>query len=275
MPIIGPLWRRAPAWRLCLVSAVVFTGLAAMFPPSIPHLLWQQGPLGVADEPPAHYKSLPTMPPTNKGTIHLPPPDAGRQGMVPVAGRTLPLPTGVWHELALARYAGPDGAQVIVLDRVEANHLTGLIISTAPIAQSPSAGPVGIPPPCVDPERIAGYIVPEPPDASPLTHECWAIIPADMREVATGNRSPEVVQRALTRLGSMNIAVADHMLVVRTMSAGDDGWLLTEILLPADRPGSAKRVQDWAARFFTAIQKGFAHTLTAADLPPSVARDPT
>lgn len=273
MPVIGPLWRRAPAWRLCLVSAVVFTGLAAMFPPAVPHLPWLHGRPNAAD-PLAHYTSLPAAPVADKGVIHLPPLDAGRQGIVPVAGRSLPLPAGVWHELALARYVGADPVQLTVLDRVEANRLTGLIVSTAPLAQSPSAGPVYTPLPCANPSRIAGHIMPPQPNDSPLTHECWALAQADMRQLATAKDTSDLMQRAMARLGSMNIAVADSMLVVSTMSSDDNGWLMNDIFLPADRPGAAKRVQDWAARFFPAIQKGFDRTLTSADLPPSVIRDP-
>ena len=108
MSLIGRLWRRAPAWRFCLITAVAFTGLAAMFPPAIPHLPVFHRHHPGADKPAdvAHYNALsaaaPTVP-TDTGMIHMPPLDAGRSGIVPVAGRLLPLPAGVWHELALAR----------------------------------------------------------------------------------------------------------------------------------------------------------------------------
>ncbi|WP_419729886.1 hypothetical protein [Lichenicola sp.] len=273
MPVIGPLWRRAPAWRLCLVSAVAFTGLAAMFPPAIPH--WQFLHQGArTTDPSAHYAALPARATGDTGMLRLPPMDAGRQGIVPAAGRLLPLPTGTWHELALAREPGPETVQITVLDRIDGNHLTGLIISTAPIPQSPSAGLVGEPPSCSNPDRIAGHIMQAQPGDSPLTHECWSLTLADMHRLANDKRASELTQAVVSQLGSMNIAMPVNMLVVATMSSDDNGWMLNRIFLPSERPGAAKRVQDWAVKFFPAIQKGFARTLTAADLPPSVTRDP-
>ncbi len=41
MSVIGRLWRRAPAWRMCVGVALAGTALAAMFPPAWQHPAWQ------------------------------------------------------------------------------------------------------------------------------------------------------------------------------------------------------------------------------------------
>lgn len=283
MSLIRRLWRRAPAWRFCLITAVGFTGLAAMFPPAIPHLPIFHRPTAGPDKSAdvAHYNATAPAPPaapTDSGMIHMPPLDAGRSGIVPVAGRLLPLPAGVWHELALARVGGPEPTQLTVLDRIDGNHLVGLIVNVGPSPQIPSAGPVRLPAPCIDPARIAGHLTIAGPGDSPLTHQCWSLLPIDMKQAASDKSGSELLQRGMARLGELNIAVPDHMLMLSFFSSDDTGWLMTSLYLP-DHPGllpaGLHRIQDWAQRFSVPLQKGFTRTLTQADLTPAIIRDPT
>jgi len=275
MTVLGRLWRRAPAWRFCLVTAVACTGLAAMFPPSLPHMP-SLHPAGTAPggktAAAAQYRSQPAPVPDDHGLLHLPPPGPDRQGIIPYAGRQVPLPAGIWHELVIARAGGPEQQQVMLLDRIENSHLTGLVLLISPAPLSGAAGQVGLPPPCTDPGRLVGHITPALPGDSPLTHECWAITPADMRDMAT-HSSNEVLKRGLARLGEMHIAVPDQMLGVSFVRSNDAGWQVATMLLP-DRHLTPHRTEDWATRFAIPMHKGFDHTLTPADLPPAVARDP-
>lgn len=273
MSAIGRLWRRAPAWRLCLVTAIVCTGLAAMFPPGLPQLRWPGG-LSRHPDNPLHAmfnpKTVPT-PPRN-GLLTLPPPDPGRQGIIAYAGRLLPLPTGNWQELAVARADGADLEQAMLLDRVEGGRLTGMILALAPSALSGAAGPVDLPTVCNDPARLAGYVTPVLPGQSPLTHEFWAITSLDMQKKNEQSRD-DILPRGLQQLGALNVAVPDHMLAVVFVRSDETGWRETTIMTP-DRH-DLHRLTDWATRFAAVMHKGFDHTLSAADLKPSVARDPS
>ena len=276
MSVIGRLWRRAPAWRACVVTAVAFTGLAAMFPPAIPHLpplRWTKGgaPAGGAV---ARYRPQPPPAPPDDSIWHVLPPDTpAQQGIIHYAGRLLPLPTGSWQELMVARGGGTELRQAALFDRVSNNHLTGLLLVIAPGVMSGATGEVGVPPPCADPGRLAGSITPALPGQSPLTHECWAIAPVDMRAVAGAPVTEGLLPRGLARLGELHVAVPDRMLATTFMRSDDNGWQIATVLL-GDHGGPIRKLQDWAARFQVPMHKGFDGTLTAADLTPAVARDP-
>ncbi len=275
MSVIGRLWQRAPAWRACVVTAVAFTGLAAMFPPALPHLLplrlpgVQSGRADVA----ARYRPAPLPTPPDQGILHVPPADgASRQGIIHYAGRLLPLPAGAWQELVVGRGGGAEMQQATLFDRVVDNHLTGLVLVAAPGVMSGATGSVGLPPPCADPGRLAGAITPEQPGQNPLAHECWAITPVDMQATAA-HPLDDMMQRGLARLGELHVAVPDRMLATSFMRSDNGGWLLATVLLP-DRGGPIRKLEDWAARFQVPMHKGYDGTLVAADLTPAVVRDP-
>ncbi len=273
MSVIGRLWRRAPAWRACLITALAFTGLAAMFPPAIPHLPlhWAQGSgrgLTVA-----HYHPRPPPAASDDGISHVLPPDApGQQGIIHYAGRLLPLPAGTWQELAAGR-GGIEMRQATLFDRISNNHLTGLMLVVAPGVMSGATGTVGVPPSCTDPDQLAGAIAPVLPGQSPLTHECWAIRPVDMRAAAGTPATEGLLPRGLAQLGELHVAVPDRMLATTFMRSDDSGWRVVTVLF-GDHGGPVRKLQDWAARFQGALHKGYDGTLVAADLPPAVARDP-
>ncbi len=276
MSVIGRLWRRAPAWRACVVTAVAFTGLAAMFPPAMPRLpplRWAKagGPGGAAV---AHYRPQPLPAPPDDGIWHVLPPDTpGQQGIIHYAGRLLPLPAGSWHELAVARGGGAEMHQVTLLDRVSNNHLTGLMLVVAPGVMSGATGSVGIPAPCTDSAQLAGFIAPILLGQSPLTHECWAIAPVDMQAAAAAPATDGLLPHGLARLGELHIAVPDRMLATTFVRSDDGGWQVVTILL-GDHGGPIRKLQDWASRFRVPMHKGYDGTLVPADLPPAVAQDP-
>ncbi len=276
MSVIGRLWRRAPAWRACVVTAVVFTGMAAMFPPVVPHLpplRWGKGAEAMAGAVTAHFHpQSASAPPDNEAFWHVLPPDTpGQQGIIHYAGRLLPLPAGIWHELVVVR-AGAEPSQVALFDRVSNNHLTGLVLVAAPGVMSGATGTVGVPPICHDPDQLAGSVAPVLPGQSPLTHECWAIAPMDMRAVAAAP-AEGILPRGLARLGELHVSVPDQMLATTFMRSDDNGWQVARVML-VDHGGPIRKLQDWATRFQVPMHKGYDGTLVAADLPPAVARDP-
>jgi hypothetical protein len=153
--VIGRLWRRAPAWRVSLVSAIALTGLAAMFPPALPTMHWpwsspwrsasRSGP----DQ--ASFHPAPDPAPSDLGESHFMPPGIARTGFIAEAGRQVPLPDGSWQELGVA--VAPGALQRAIFTRVVGNHLTGLFQVAATGALGGVASPVGVPPECSDPSR--------------------------------------------------------------------------------------------------------------------------
>lgn len=274
MSVIGRLWRRAPAWRLCVVAALAFTGLAVMFPPSLPHLpplIWPHGTR--ASGTGAHYHAEQSVGPPQNGVSDMPAVGAGREGIIPFAGRQLPLPTGSWHEMAVARDENAK-VQLSLLNRIEGGRLTGLILVSAPQPQIGAVGSVDLPAPCFDPDAIDHHITPPVAGKSPFSHECWSLTVIDMR-AATASKDPgNLVARDLGRLGDLGIGVSASMLRLTYARSGATGWRIANIFLPGG-VDTARSVALWAARFQGAMHKGYDRTLTAADLPPSVARDPS
>ncbi len=247
-----------------------------MFPPAIPHLPPLRWATGAASAGKAMARYHPQPPPVlpDGGISHVLPPDTpGQQGIIHYAGRLVPLPAGSWQELVVARGGGSEMRQAALFDRVSNNHLTGLMLVIAPSVMSGATGEVGVPPPCVDPGQLAGSITPVLPGQSPLTHECWAIRPVDMRVAANAPMTEGLLPHGLARLGELHIAVPDRMLATTFMRSGDTGWQIATVLL-GDHGGPIRKLQDWAARFQVPMHKGYDGTLVAADLPPAVARDP-
>lgn len=264
---IGRLWRRAPAWRLCLAAAIACTGLAAMFPPALPS--WPR----VAGTSAARYHAAPAAVPVEPGLLQVVDDPAGRQGIAHFAGRAIPLPAGTWNELVLARGGGTMRSQLELLGRIENAHLTGLILLASPGPLSGEVGSVEQPGACVQVGSLAHHFTPTLPTQSPLTHECWALNLIDMHAAASDQDSNELMQRGLSLLGATNVAVAPHMLAVAYAQSDATGWLLTTIFLPGDA-GGAHRIESWATRYLPLMHKGFAGTLSTADLLPALLRDP-
>ncbi len=278
MSVVGRLWRRAPAWRFCLVSALGCTALAAMFPPGLPH--WPARPpvAGAA----AHYEPGVAAPDaaTNYGLVHTLAAAPPRQGSIRFAGRVLPLPAGSWHEVTLESDGGAEPLQVESLDRVGAAAgsgggptLTGLIVVSAPGPLSHAVGPVELPLPCRAVGPDLGQITPTLPSQSPLTHECWVLAPLDTAQVRKGAGSGSFLGLALSRLAERQVAVPARMLALDYMRTDDTGWMATTILLPGGS-GRLKSVAAWAARFAPLLHRGYDRALPPGDLTAAAVDDP-
>ena len=274
------LWRRAPAWRFCLFGAVGMTALAAMFPPTPPDWLayWQpwQTAAGSASGPAPRFVPQPDAAPPTYSTFQMPAFGHTRSGIIPFAGRQLPLPVGQWQELAVARNRGSLMETIALLARIEDNHMTGMVITTAPESPGIVAGTTSMPKICLEAGTLAHRVAPSAPDM-PLSHECWTIVDEDMTAGpwAAGQNSLE--RHALERLGLIHASVAKHMLAWRYFISGNGGFMQTIILVPDERAtelAQVTRLQEWGERFAARLSKGFNGTLTQADLTPAVLRDP-
>lgn len=291
MSAVGRLWRRAPAWRLTVAAAIALTALAAMFPPTLPRWLPAHLPRGAGmppgsapdlpapggEEPAAHFVPQPAPPPADYGVVAFPPPGPGRAGIIPFAGRKLPLPIGTWQELVLARSGGVGAEQAVALARIEAGRLTGLLLAASPGPVGRDAAPMAGLAACFVPDAIAHQLIPATAADGPLARECWTLTAFDTAEAASGPRPDEVMRGGLDRLARMAVAVPKHMLALRYVRTDDTGWLTVLLLLP-DRRGDVRqadrRLQTWIRRYVTVLHKGFDGTLPAADLTAAVARDP-
>ncbi len=293
MSAVGRLWRRAPAWRMTLVAAVALTGLAAMFPPTLPP--WLKLPQRFAPHPPAaagapaaddlmaatepapRYAPQPAPAPSEYGVVAFPPLGPGRNGIIPFAGRQLPLPAGTWQELVLARTGGPVTEQGALLARVEAGRLTGLLLAAAPAAVEREAEPMAGLAACFVPDAIAHQVIPTPSADGPMARECWTLTAFDRDGGKAGPRPDEVLRAGFERLDRMTVTVPSRMLAVRYIRMDATGWLTALLLLPerhGDLADTGSRLQAWIRRFAGALHKGFDGKLTAAELTPAVTRDP-
>jgi hypothetical protein len=287
MSAVGRLWRRAPAWRVCVMTAAAATALAAMFPPSLPKPFQRSGdglqPLAVAPraEPasgtqPARQAAarfVPQPAPANAHTSDLetPPPGPGRSGIIPFAGRFLPLPEGSWQDLVLARFADANGLQVSVLGRIDGTRLTGLMFGAAPTPVGGAPAPITLFEPCYAPGIIVRETVPAQPEQALLVHECWTLAVADLAGSAS-QKTGELLQPAFRRLAQLGVSVPDRMLALRYTRSASDGWMMALLLLPDPKMENAavsRRVQAWAKRYAVQFRKGFDRTLTPAEVAPT------
>ncbi|MCQ8241596.1 hypothetical protein [Rhizosaccharibacter radicis] len=304
MSAAGRLWRRAPAWRVCLVGAVACTVLAAMFPPPLPSADGLRrlaaraglpgappdaaGPSlpGASDTGQARFKPAPDPAPAGYSAVGSPPLGEGRSGPIPFAGRMLPLPPGSWQELVLARSNDAPPLQLSVLDRVAEGRLTGLMLveATAPMTD---LGIVEQPTACVSPEIVARRITAGDTASDPFTHECWALTAASLAPTSLAPtslagdtsraRQNPLIDRALRRLAANNVAVPDTMMALQFVRTDAHGAMDVTIFLPARGPvtrAATRPEQEWADRYLALLRKGFAGTLAGADMKEIGRRDP-
>ncbi|MDG6094165.1 hypothetical protein LOC54_03380 [Acetobacter sp. AN02] len=153
MSAFSRLRHRAPLWRFCLYSSVLFCGFSLIWPAPwllrlIPPLHRVTDPVGrlltfgssrnqqdgmQAEQPsgPAPQQQPQGQRGANNLKIGVPPIDAELKGVFPFAGRQLPLPAGIWHPV-LAMQDGANGEIISnVLVRSERGVVTGVIVVRA------------------------------------------------------------------------------------------------------------------------------------------------
>ncbi len=268
MSAVGRLWRRAPAWRLSLVSALVLTGLAAMFPPAMPALRWPSSPTGAgADQ--ARFHPVADPAPAAQGITHLTPLGTARSGLIREAGRQVPLPAGAWQQIEVG--SEPGAMQRTILVRVADHRLTGLFQIASSGALGGLASPVGVPSVCADPSRLDGAITPAQPGQSPLAHECWEVVAQDMHAVMAEPQG-SMLRDALALLGKMTVAVPTRMLAVTFFRSTDSAWQETSLMVP-DSGQTLTALRAWAGRYQAVLHKGFDGTAGALDLTKAALQD--
>jgi hypothetical protein len=255
---MGRLWRRAPAWRLLLVTALAATALGALFPPARP--MWVHLPGAQPPPPRARFKPQTKLMPGNGAILHVPPPGAERTGNIPFAGHLLPLPAGHWQTLVLARTSKPVSAQVEVFGRIETGALTGLLLALGsdPVANQPS--PFNEPQFCDEANSIDFFVAPEPFGQDTRIHECWRLATFNPLDMAERGRLDGVLGRALARLEQMGVKFPDRLLLLHTLRSEPTGFLSTLVFLPDTRgtgAAGARRWSAWVRRYATALQEGF------------------
>jgi len=275
MAAFGRLWRRAPAWRLCLIGGVVFTGLAAMFPPPLPHIPWPGSAGTSAGGASASYHAAAgtttDAPHSDEAYGSLPPFGAGRSGTIPFAGHQIPLPPGTWQDLLVMRTG--DGDQALILGRIDGGKLTGLMLASAPTPTSNSAGPVSLPPACYVPSAIAQNVTPSGPGESPLRHACWTLLAIDMQKANQAADPADPIRRAIDRLAPLDIAVPTEMLALNSIRSDETGALAVRLFLPgsdsaltgAGGKARMKGLGAWIDKYEALLRKGYEHSLGTGD----------
>lgn len=305
MSAAGRLWRRAPAWRLLVITALASTALAVMFPPAVPKWLPLPGrgaagaglqtfmqappagdgqqtpantPSAASQSAPAHFVPQPEPPALATGSLQLLHNAIDRTGLIPFAGRQIPLPAGVWKDLVLVRIGGVIPSQREILARMENGQLTGLLQAEGPGPASGAAGLLVRPEICSAQNTMLQVSAPESPDQNPMVHECWLLLDSNMTSAAKRDGLDDAMKNALNRVEQLGAKVPDHMLMLLYVRSDQTGWLDTLLLLPDSRDTTAsasRRIQSWIRRYAAALHQGYDSRLSPSGLPAAAARDPT
>jgi len=274
--------------------ALASTALAAMFPPLVPHWLHKQaspvsdggatygvpsGTLGSTNtRSQAHFVAPPDEAAAPLAGGRLVPDGIDRNGLIPFAGRQIPLPAGNWKDVALGRMGGDLPGQFEFLTRVEDGRLTGLLQATAPSPASGVPGLLGKPAVCSAEGTILRNVAPEAPDQSPMSHECWILTETGVTSAANRGKLDALTAAVLNRAADLGAKVPDRMLLLEYVRSDQSGFEHLALLLPADNDVTAKasrQIQAWAKRYAAALHQGFDSRLPAGGLPASISRDPT
>lgn len=274
MSVIGRLWRRAPAFRVCLVVASASTALAAMFPPRLPAIL--PGSSRRAPDEQARFTPQAAPRPLDYGSMDLPPIETQRSRMIPFAGRQVPLPAGKWVELALLRSDGPIAVQAVVLARLRSSRLTGMIIVSGTPAVEPSAlhaQPMGR---CVDASHSVVHDQAPALHRDQATQDCWSTVPVSTAAFKDAGKQDILVTRSLDRLDTLGVILPVDLSASYYARANGGGGLTMRILLAEPTTGatSDRRTQSWMQRWVPLLRRGFDGTLKPADVASQAARDP-
>lgn len=268
MTVIGRLWRRAPAFRVCVVLAIASSALGAMFPPHLPASMRArlQGH-GDALDGQAHYTPSADLPPPDYSLVDLPPLRDGRSGVIPFAGRQLPLPAGKWVEVALARDHESPPVQAIVLGRIQSGAMTGMILVTG----TPPVVPNAQAPPRFSPCDGTGQAI--------AGQDCWNT----GQLITTQLRRPEnaelLLKKSLDRLDSLGIILPARLTAGSYVRMNDSGGLTLKLLFAEPATGAAiisanRRMEAWMRRWVPLLHRGFDGTLKPADVTAQLAHDP-
>ncbi len=250
MSAAGRLWRRAPLWRLCIGATLTFGALTALYPtPGIERVF-------------ALIQGAPATTSRVVGPTMIP----SLRTLTPLAGRSLPLPAGDWHEVLAGRFE-PDGEVTeIVLARLQHGRVSGLLDAIA--TTGPSAASPGLPVQCADPTNFASHVLPVRPDG---TRSCWFVRAAPAAMPVADGQPRSILDAARERLREVGTEPPVAMTRSVWFRTGDREFMSVQIDLPAPRKD---RVEAWMKGWTVLLDQGFDGTLKPSGVLPRLARDP-
>lgn len=209
------LWQRAPLWRTALITTGVCGVFSVLFPApwlvnrlpyygaltsKVDHMLGRSAP-GAGAQPNADDEG--------RRMVSQPPMDAQFEGVIPFAGRQLPLPAGKWHPV-LNYQDDVEHGEVLtsIFVRSEQGAVTGLMIAQATTQSLPSSATQQLEAQCNSPFNFTVGSLPQDGNRT----ECWMTSPIKVVNnlLLTSNQalqgmvsSPLFIPPALQRLGMM------------------------------------------------------------------------
>lgn len=271
----GRLWRRAPLWRLVLTAALAFGVLAALYPAASFHLpanLHLPPWLHLPSSGPAPRTSTPTQARGSVEAADMPAQPAFHDTFT-IAGRTVPLPAGDWHELVGARAEAAAEIADVVLGRWQGGALTGLlrlIATTGPADNGRAAGVI---------EDCNGYgnFAVKWSDAG---HTCWLIRRIDLPAPGTDPQAAHTMMgAALQRLQVLGVTAPAWLSAAVWSHAQASEMMTYELMVangrdPHDQSAALAALQGWMGRFVPLLRRGFDGKLAVSQVSPGLARDP-
>lgn len=329
MSAASRLWHRAPLWRFSLFCMIFFVAVTLVWPAAwllraVPQLARVTTPIAHflgrdhSSPPPSENGGANPAPPSPEGSAagggeqsaagqqpegdHLmasaPPIDTELHGVIPLAGRQLPLPAGIWHPV-LTMQDGPHGEIISnVLVRSVKGVVTGVIVARGSTQSVPEAITDRLSALCHDDRNYESRVIAE----GNGTLECLSTRPVvlDQKDVSA---APDI-NLAYRRLRLMGFELPPLLIEgywARAVTA-KDGGIDFEAVSTAVSPAPAGSRQlttplgDWskpaigsaplAGRFVAAmnrwmegwsgvLQQGFEGRISDQGVPERVSQDPS
>ncbi len=259
-----------------LTAALAFGILTALYPaPPLPLPSWLHLPPWLhlpqwtqAARAPAPARTQP------KGSVEAAdmPAEPAFHGTLTVAGRTIPLPAGDWHELVAARAEEAAEISDLVLGRWQGGALTGLLevmASTGPADNGQSAGVIKD---CDSDQNFVSKWA----DAG---NTCWLIRKIELPVPGTDPaQAHTVIGAALARLQVLGVTVPARLSVAVWSHAQGSEMMNYELMVANgrdahDQSAALASLQGWMARFVPLLHRGFDGKLDAG-AAAALARDP-
>lgn len=325
MSAASRLWRRAPLWRFALFSAIFFAVTTLFYPAPwllralppfaalthrIDHFLGrdvqqtaensetEQTPAAPAPPQPGAGQQAQGQGQAGNMTAAAPPIDSDIQDLLPLAGRQLPLPAGIWHPVVTTQ-SGPHREVVSnVLVRTDRGVVTGVIVVRASTASIPVSQLEEIDAPCHDDRYYMrrtliadgrrtqcvatnATLLSAPGDISAAADINWAF----ERLHVLGFPLPPVLVTALwihsvptsdggINFESVNIALSPAPAGTTKLSTPLGDWSKEGIGHSPFTGRFVQAVNSWIIAWAPTLQKGYEGNLTASSGPRPGSEDP-
>lgn len=316
MSAFSRLWRRAPLWRTTLILTGTCSVFALLFPapwlersvPAYQHVADKVGHMMGRSSAAQQAAEADNQ---GRRMVSQPPMDAQLEGVIPFAGRQLPLPAGHWHPVLNYQDDIAHGEILTSLYvRSERGVITGFIIAQATTQSLPSSDTQMLQDMC---HNTFNFMTGDLPQDGTQT-ECWMTAPIRVvnNQFITSNQalqglvsSPLFIPPALQRLGMMGFMLppvlvdagwvhieksksgngVDFATVHTFVSPAQAGEHITIPGAPEDwsKPGMnnspdvadfVQRTNGWLKNWTPILRKGYAGKLDATSIPAGLTTDP-